>query len=43
MTLFELLLFGALSYVLGLISGAVVIPWLVDHGRFRLHRRNGER
>jgi hypothetical protein len=31
----ELLLFGALCYALGLVSGAVVIPWLVDRGLFR--------
>jgi hypothetical protein len=30
----ELLLFGALCYVLGLVSGSFVIPWLVDPGLF---------
>jgi hypothetical protein len=35
----ELLLFGALCYVLGIISGAVVIPWLVGRGLFLVHRR----
>ena len=38
----ELLLFGAACYVLGLVSGAVVIPWLVDRGLFPVHR-HGER
>jgi len=39
MTLIELLLFGGLCYVLGLVSGAVLIPWLVDRGLFPVHRR----
>ena len=34
----ELLLFGALCYVFGLVSGAVVIPWLVDRGWFPVRR-----
>jgi hypothetical protein len=38
MALVELLLFGALCYVLGLVSGAVVIPWLVDRGWFPVGR-----
>ena len=40
MTPIELLLFGALCYVFGLITGARVIPWLVDRGWFpvRPHR-----
>ncbi len=28
----ELLLFGAACYLFGLVSGAVVLPWLVDRG-----------
>jgi len=28
----ELVLFGALCYLFGLVSGAVLIPWLVDRG-----------
>jgi hypothetical protein len=39
MTPIELLLFGALCYVLGFVSGAVVIPWLVDRGLFPVRRR----
>ena len=31
----ELLLFGALCYVFGLVSGAVLIPWLVDRASSR--------
>jgi hypothetical protein len=34
MTLLELVLFGALCYAVGVVSGAVVIPWLVDHRLF---------
>ena len=32
--------YGTACYVLGLISGARLIPWLVDHGWFpvRAHR-----
>jgi len=30
----ELLVFGVLCWVLGLITGARVIPWLVDRGWF---------
>jgi hypothetical protein len=35
----ELLLFGGLCYLFGLVSGAVVIPWLVDRGLFPVRRR----
>jgi hypothetical protein len=38
MTLVELLLFGALCYAFGLVSGARLIPWLVDHGLFPVRR-----
>ena len=31
----ELVLFGAVCYLFGLVSGAVLIPWLVDRGLFR--------
>jgi hypothetical protein len=34
----EFLLFGALSYLFGLVSGAVVIPWLVDRGLLPVRR-----
>jgi hypothetical protein len=37
MTLLELVIFGA-SYLFGLVSGAVVIPWLVDRGLFPVRR-----
>jgi hypothetical protein len=40
MSTIELLLFGALYHPFGLVSAAVVIPWLVDRGRF-LIRRHG--
>ena len=30
----ELVLFGAACYLFGLVSGAVLIPWLVDRGVF---------
>ena len=30
----ELLVFGVLCYLFGLITGARVIPWLVDRGWF---------
>jgi hypothetical protein len=39
----ELVLFGAACYLFGLVTGAVAIPWLVDHGLFPVHRRRGER
>ena len=39
MSTLELLLFGAACYAFGLISGAVVIPWLVDRGLFPVRRR----
>jgi hypothetical protein len=38
MTLAELVLFGALCYLLGVVSGAVLIPWLVDRGLFPVRR-----
>jgi hypothetical protein len=34
----ELLVFGAGCYLFGLVSGAVVIPWLVDRGLFPVRR-----
>ncbi|MFO7532317.1 MAG: hypothetical protein R6W93_07615 [Candidatus Limnocylindrales bacterium] len=34
MTPLELVLFGAACYVFGLVSGATLIPWLVDRGLF---------
>jgi hypothetical protein len=34
----ELVVFGALCYILGLISGAILIPWLVDPGLFPVRR-----
>jgi hypothetical protein len=34
MTPLELLLFGVLCYLLGLGTGAQLIPWLVDRGWF---------
>jgi len=39
MSLVELILFGVACYVFGLVSGALVIPWLVDHGLFPVRRR----
>ena len=38
-TLEELLLFGVACYAFGLVSGAVLIPWLVDRGLFPVRRR----
>jgi hypothetical protein len=38
MSLVDLLLFGALCYLLGVVSGAVLIPWLVDRGIFPVRR-----
>jgi hypothetical protein len=40
MALLDLLLFGSLCYVLGLVSGMVVIPWLVDRGYFPVGRHD---
>ena len=34
----ELVFFGATCYLFGLVSGAVVIPWLVDRGLFPVRR-----
>jgi hypothetical protein len=34
----ELVLFGAICYLFGVVSGAVVIPWLVDRGLFPVRR-----
>jgi hypothetical protein len=34
----ELVLFGAACYLFGLVTGAVVIPWLVDRGLFPVRR-----
>ena len=39
----EMLLFGAACYAFGFVSGAVVIPWLVDRGLFPVRRHSGER
>jgi hypothetical protein len=36
----ELMVFGAVCYVLGLVSGAIVIPWLVDRGIFPVGRHD---
>ena len=43
MSTVELLLFGALCYVLGLVCGAELIPWLVDRGLFRSAGMSDER
>jgi hypothetical protein len=43
MSLLELLGFGSACYALGFVSGAVLIPWLVDHGLFPFVRNRGER
>ena len=43
MSLPELLLFGALCYLFGLVSGAVLIPWLVDQGWFPVRRHSDGR
>ena len=40
MTPLELVLFGAACYLFGLVSGAVVIPWLVDRGLFPVRRHD---
>jgi hypothetical protein len=40
MAFLELLIFGALCYGLGLVSGAIVIPWLVDRGYFPVGRHD---
>jgi hypothetical protein len=40
MSAIELLLFGALYYLLGLVSGVVLIPWLVDRGLFPVRRHD---
>jgi hypothetical protein len=40
MDLPQVLLFGVACYVLGLVSGAVVIPWLVDRGLFPVGPRH---
>jgi hypothetical protein len=34
----DLLLFGAACYLFGFVSGALVIPWLVDRGLFPVRR-----
>jgi len=39
----DLLLFGAACYLFGFVSGAAVIPWLVDRGLFPVRRHSGER
>ena len=36
----ELVVFGAACYLFGLVSGAVVIPWLVDRGLFPVRRHD---
>ncbi len=40
MNLPELLLFGVLCYVLGIVTGARLIPWLVDRGLFPVRRHD---
>ena len=40
MALLELLLIGAVCYILGLLSGALLIPWLVDRGLFPVGRHD---
>jgi hypothetical protein len=40
MSLIELLIFGALCYVLGVVTGARLIPWLVDRRWFPVVRRD---
>jgi hypothetical protein len=37
-SLLELVVFGAFCYLFGLVSGAVLIPWLVDRGLFPVRR-----
>ena len=34
----ELVLLEAACYLFGLVSGAIVIPWLVDRGPFPVRR-----
>ena len=36
----ELILFGTACYLFGLVSGAIVIPWLVDRGLFPVRRHD---
>ena len=43
MAVLELILFGALCYLLGLLSGARFIPWLVDRGIFPVRGSDRER
>jgi hypothetical protein len=43
MTAIELVLFGAICYAFGFVSGAVLIPWLVDHRLFPVRRDPGGR
>ena len=43
MTLAELFVFGVVSYLGGLVSGTVLIPWLVDRGLFPVRRDTGGR
>jgi hypothetical protein len=38
MSALELIALGTVCYLLGLVSGAVVIPWLVDRGLFPVRR-----
>ena len=40
MTPLELVLFGAACYVFEIVTGAVVIPWLVDRGLFPVRRHD---
>jgi hypothetical protein len=39
MSLLELAAFGFVCYLFGFVSGALVIPWLVDRGLFPVRRR----
>ncbi len=39
-SLLEPLLFGMLCYVLGVVTGARLIPWLVDRGLFPVRRHD---
>jgi hypothetical protein len=36
----ELFVFAVLCYLFGLVSGAVLIPWLVDRGLFPVRRHD---
>jgi hypothetical protein len=40
MTRLELVVFGAACHLFGLVSSAVLIPWLVDLGLFPIRRHD---